>query len=415
MPTAAYYTLGCKINQYETEQIRREMEKFGFTTVSFAAEADVYVINSCTVTNTADSKSRRAVRQAVKRNPDAIIVATGCYAELEPSSLAAIAGVDMIVGNTEKESISERIAARFPGVTPKECAPVLPRTRTRAIVKVQDGCSQFCAYCTVPYARSVQWSRPISEVVDELRVLVDFGYKEIVLSGIRLGSYRPGLSQLIEASASVEGIERIRLSSLEVWEIDDRLLDTLSNTQKVCRHLHIPLQSGDLEVLQRMRRPYSPEDYRRTVEKARSAIPNLGLTTDIIVGFPGETEDHFDRTLAFVDSVQFSRIHVFRYSPRPRTAAAAFSDQVSSEEKSLRSERMIALGSQMSRSFAEKLVGNAVNVLLESKQGEHLHGFTDNYVEVQFPGSDKLRGRIESVFVERITDSGAAFGSIVSS
>lgn len=400
MPTAAYFTLGCKVNQYETESIRAGLERVGFATVAFAAAADVYVINSCTVTNTADSKSRRAIRQAARRNPGALIVATGCYAQLKPDDVAEIVGVDLIIGNDEKDSIPERVLARFPGLVAPSQEVVQPRVRTRAIVKVQDGCSQFCAYCAVPYARSREWSRPIPEVIDEIRALSDYGYKEIVLTGIRLGSYSHGLAKLIASVAQIDGIARIRLSSIEVWEIDDQLLDVLSASSKVCRHLHVPLQSGDAGVLELMGRPYDPAQYAETVAKARGAVPGLGLTTDVMVGFPGESGEAFERSLSFVREMEFSRLHVFRYSPRTGTRAAGMAGQVLEAKKTSRSEKMIALGDEMALRFAESIVGTTIPVLVESKCTEHLTGFTDNYVEVTFAGDGRLRGSIVPVTID---------------
>jgi threonylcarbamoyladenosine tRNA methylthiotransferase MtaB len=411
MPTAAYYTLGCKVNQYETEKIRAQLEGIGFATVGFASPADVYIVNSCTVTGSADSKSRRAIRQAVKHNPDAFVIATGCYAELKPTDVAEIEGVDLVVGNDDKDSIAERVLARFPGLKPNGSSRVQPRTRTRAIVKVQDGCSQFCAYCAVPYARSREWSRPISEVVDEISALAGFGYKEVVLTGIRLGSYSHGLAGLIEAAAAIDGIERVRLSSIEVWEITDELLGAMAASPKVCRHLHVPLQSGDAGVLESMRRPYTPQMYAGTVGKARKTLPGLGLTTDVIVGFPGEDTEAFDRSYRFVREVGFSRLHVFRYSARPGTAAVDLPGQVAESDKTARSEMMMARGEELAREFALDLVGKTMPVLAESKRTELLSGFTDNYVEVQFAGDNRLRGSIVPVRIDRV-GSGSVEGKI---
>ena len=406
MPTAAYCTLGCKVNQYETERIREGLERIGFSTTSFASQADVYVINSCTVTGTADAKSRRALRQAALRNPDAFVVATGCYAELDPGAAAQIDGVDLVVGNDDKHSIPRVVLARFPDVRPNGHRLARPRVRTRAVVKVQDGCSQFCAYCAVPYARPRPWSRDLPDVIAELRALAGFGYKEVVLSGIRLGSYAGGLPRLIRAAAEVEGIARIRLSSIEVWEINDELIETMAGNPKVCRHLHVPLQSGDAGALRLMRRPYMPEQYAATIRRVRGAIPELGLTTDVMVGFPGESPEAFERSYRFVEEMQFSRLHVFRYSPRPRTAAAGFPDQVREPEKARRSARMIELGGELMRRFSGRLVGSTVSVLVESRRTELLSGFTDNYVEVQFAGSERLRGEIVPVELLEVMDHG---------
>ncbi|MEN6520321.1 MAG: tRNA (N(6)-L-threonylcarbamoyladenosine(37)-C(2))-methylthiotransferase MtaB [Armatimonadota bacterium] len=411
MPTVAYYTLGCKVNHYETEKIREKLEESGFSTVSFAAPADVYIINSCTVTGTADAKSRRAIRQAIRHNPKAFVIATGCYAELEPVQVAEIEGVDLVVGNGEKDSIPERLIARFPGLIGDGHA-VRPRVRTRAVVKVQDGCSQFCAYCAVPYARSREWSRSIPDVLSELSALAGFGYKEVVLAGIRLGSYKPGLAKLIRAAAEIDGIERIRLSSIEVWEIDDEILSVLSESPKVCRHLHVPLQSGDGGVLKGMHRPYTPEEYAGTVRKAREAVPELGLTTDVMVGFPGESEDASERSFEFVRQMGFTRLHVFRYSPRKGTEAAKMPGQVPESEKTRRSEKMIGLGTLQARQFAERLLNRTINVLVEAKRPEVLTGLTDNYVEVRFTGSERLRGKIVPVRIDRVSEDGTAIGEM---
>lgn len=406
MPTAAYYTLGCKVNQYETEKIRERLELAGFSTVPFASAADVYIINSCTVTGSADSKSRRAIRQAARCNPEAVVVATGCYAELRPTEIAEIEGVDLVIGNDDKDLIPERLIARFSALPHLGHERAQPRVRTRAVVKVQDGCSQFCAYCAVPYARSREWSRPIPEVIEEISTLAGFGYKEVVLTGIRLGSYCHDLAELVERVSQIEGIERVRLSSIEVWEVDDRLVSVIAANPKVCRHLHIPLQSGDAGVLGLMRRPYSPVEYAAAIERVRGAIPGLGLTTDLIVGFPGETEEAFERSLEFVQKTGFSRLHVFRYSQRSGTAAAGMANQVAEADKTRRSERMIEQGAKLAHDFAQEMVGQTVSVLVERKHTEVLAGLTDNYVEVTFAGPAHLRGEIVPVRTKDVGQSG---------
>jgi len=402
LPTATFYTLGCKVNQYETEKIREKMEAYGFQTVAFPGPADVLVVNTCTVTSTADGKSRGAIRRAARISPGAIVVVTGCGAELDPVSFSRIEGVDLVVGNARKLEIAERIAARFAGLCGNGNRPVRPRSRTRAIVKVQDGCDQFCSYCTIPLARSQRMSRRLGEVVDEIRTLADFGYKEIVLTGIRLGSYSDedsmGLSELVLAAAEVDGIERVRLSSVEVWEISAPLVQALRHP-KVCRHLHVPLQSGDDGILKAMRRPYTAAQYAETVEAVRSAVPGLALTTDVMVGFPGESEEAFRRTREFVERIRFSRLHVFRYSARPNTRAATLAGQVRAEVSQRRSRELIAVGERLSEDFARRLVGKTVNVLVETRRREAgvLCGLTDNYVQVEFEGPEGLRGQIVPV------------------
>ncbi|MCL5102588.1 MAG: tRNA (N(6)-L-threonylcarbamoyladenosine(37)-C(2))-methylthiotransferase MtaB [Armatimonadetes bacterium] len=434
----AYHTLGCKVNQYETEKTREALESAGFETVPFASRADACVINTCSVTQVADSKSRAAIRRALRLNPEAYVVVSGCYADLEPSAVGSIEGVDLVVAHGEKESLPERIIAHFGQANPQSAIrtpqSVRPRTRTRAVVKVQDGCDQFCAYCVVPYARSGRTSRPLTGVVEELRMLAEFGYKEIVLAGIRLGSYHDEsiadrelrIADLIERAAQVHGIERIRLSSIEPWEVDDALLDAMAHP-KVCRHLHIPLQSGDDGVLRRMNRPHDSARYREIIERVRTKIPGIGVTTDVIVGFPGEDDAAFDNTCRMIEAIEYSRLHVFRYSARRRTAAASMPDQVQPGVKKLRAEKLIELGKLAMTRFASSLVGRTMAVLVESEHvsginsrntgseavpTKYVTGFTDNYVEVKFPGDSSIRGEVVPVKITGIDQNGIAKGIV---
>ena len=420
MPTAAYYTLGCKVNQYETEKIREALERQGFQTVRFGTPADVCVINTCTVTSTADSKSRAAVRKAVRSSPKAMVVVAGCYADLEPQDFHAIDGVDVVVCNKDKDSIPQRVISRFGSQADDSpdrdsgVQDVRARTRTRAVVKVQDGCDHFCSYCIIPFARSPMVSRPLDDVIGELESLAEGGYIEVVLTGIRLGSYKHGgarLPELIRSAASVDGIQRIRLSSIEPWEVDDELVDAMA-APKVCRHLHIPLQSGDDGVLRAMNRPYDSRTYADLIDGVRSRVPGIGVTTDVIVGFPGETDDAFENTCGLVRRVGFSRLHVFRYSVRRRTAAASMPDQVDEKTKKARSERLIELGLEGMRGFAESFTGQNLEVLVESRNSENgmLVGFTDNYIETVFPGPSSLRGRVAEVRIQKALTDGRAQG-----
>lgn len=417
----AYHTLGCKVNQYETEKIREALEGAGFATVPFGSPADAYVINTCSVTSVADGKSRAAVRRALRLNPEAFVVVAGCYAELEPDEIRAIEGVDLVVPNDEKDAIAERVAARFGNIQYSiiNIQSVLPRVRTRAVVKVQDGCDQFCSYCIVPHARSVKSSRPIQDVLAEIRALADFGYREIVLTGIRLGAFGArsevggrksegsGLAELVGAVSEVDGIERVRLSSVEPWEVDEALLEAM-RSPKVCRHLHIPLQSGDDEVLRRMNRPYTAARYREIVSRVRAAIPGIGITTDVIVGFPGETDEAFANTRALIEEVGFSRLHVFRYSARKRTPAASMAGQISAEVKKRRAQNLIELGKIAMRRFAESMIGETIDVLVErrARRANHLTGFTDNYIEVSFAGDAALAGRVVAIRIVGLDQDG---------
>jgi threonylcarbamoyladenosine tRNA methylthiotransferase MtaB len=417
MPTVAYYTLGCKVNQYETEQIRQDLERAGCVTVSSNSRADAYVINTCSVTGVADSKSRAAIRRAVRLNPDAVIAVTGCYAQLQPGRVADIEGVDLVFGNDEKEQAAERILARL-GIVPSVSAAkteVALRRRTRALVKVQDGCDQFCAYCIVPLARARKYSRPIEEIRTELEALASCGYREVVLTGIRLGSYENGgnrLPELVRMAADVEGIERIRLSSIEPWEVDASLLDAMDRP-KVCRHLHIPLQSGDDDILSRMGRPYTAEDYLLTVENVRKRFPDVGITTDVIAGFPGETEEAFENTLRMVTDAGFTRLHVFRYSQRPGTLAAQMTGQVPTDVRKRRADELIRVGLIAMADFASRFVGRELAVLIETTgPTKLLTGFADNYVEVNLAGDVGLKGRIVRVKITGVNESGKATGKV---
>ena len=412
----AYITLGCKVNQYETEKIRELLEAAGFSTVPAGATADIYVINTCSVTSVADGKSRAAIRKAIRTSPDAYIVVAGCYAELEPEQISAIEGVDMVVSNSEKDEIAERLIARFGSTSDFGQLRVRPRMRTRAVVKVQDGCEQFCAYCVIPYARSGKRSRPLADVIAELEELAEFGYKEVVLTGIRLGSYECGnvhIPELVRAAAGVDGIERVRLSSIEPWEVDDALLDAMQ-LPYVCRHLHIPLQSGDDAVLRAMNRPYNSAEYLRIIDSVRSRIPGIGITTDVIVGFPGETDECFANTCAAVKGAEFSRLHVFRYSPRERTAAASMPNQVDAEKKKERAEKLAHMGKMGIITFAQSMVGRTLDVLVEreDKSSKLFTGFADNYVDVAFSGGSRLKGEVAGVRIISVDSEGRARGEL---
>ena len=438
MPTVAYHTLGCKVNQYETEKTREALESAGFATVSFGSAADAYIINTCAVTEAADSKSRTAVRRALRLNPDAFVVVTGCYSQLEPARVRAIEGVDLIVPNEEKELAPERVIARFArpsppaplprrerGAAPSPPAPlphrergaVRPRVRTRAVVKVQDGCDHFCSYCIVPFARPRKYSRKIEDVTAEIEALAAFGYAEVVLTGIRLGAYADGdarLPQLVLRAAQVDGIRRIRLSSVEPWEVDDALLDVLTHP-KVCRHLHIPLQSGDDRILAAMNRPYSARGYLGLIERVRARIDGVGITTDVIAGFPGETDQSHENTCGVVRQAGFSRLHVFRYSPRKRTRACSLPAQIDSATKRRRAEELSELGRMAVMEFAGRFVGTVLDVLVEgrSRGTNQLMGFADNYVRVHLdPADSVVSGEIVRVRVTGVDQDGNACGCI---
>ncbi len=418
-PTIAYYTLGCKVNQYETEKARHALESAGFATVPFGSAADVCVVNTCSVTSVADSKSRAAIRKARKVNPEAWIVVTGCYSALDPMEVSRVTDVGLIVPNEDKDSLAELIAARFGvslGGSSEVASSAMPRVRTRAVVKVQDGCDNFCAYCVIPYARPVLSSRPMGEVVSEVEALAQSGYKEVVLAGIRLGRFESGelrLPDLVRRIADIDGIQRIRLSSIEPWEVDEKLAEVMQ-MPKVCRHIHIPLQSGDDLILAAMNRRYTADEFIAKADMLRAAILRIGITTDVIVGFPGEDEEAFANTVRVVERVGFSRVHVFRYSARKRTAAAEMPNQTAHDVKTKRANALSEIAQSLAVEFAKSHIGQTLQVLAESqtdKPGE-LAGYTDNYIRVRFQAPPKLKGSIVPVRLTEVLEDGETVGVV---
>lgn len=419
MGTAAFYTLGCKVNQTDTAALQNLFEQAGFSTVPFDGLADVYVINSCTVTHLGDRKSRQMIRRARRVNPEAVIVVTGCYAQVSPEDVMTIPEVDLVIGTHSRERLPELVveakAKRLNCVAPleeKQAFELFPATqsgeRTRAFLKVQEGCRQFCSYCIVPYARGPLYSRPPAAAASEAARLASEGFRELVLTGVHLGSYGvdlPGdlaLSDLIRQLAPIGGIERIRISSIEPTEITPDLVDVLLEYGKVCRHLHVPLQSGDDVILQRMNRKYDSGEFLQMVRWLRAQIPEIALTTDLMVGFPGETEEQFARTLAMAEKCGFSRLHVFKYSPRKGTPAATFPDQVPYQEKEKRSKRLMALGVELAARFRQDFIDKTIPVLFEEtvKPGI-IAGLTEHYVRVLVSGDENMLGQIASVNITR--------------
>ncbi|MDH7481364.1 MAG: tRNA (N(6)-L-threonylcarbamoyladenosine(37)-C(2))-methylthiotransferase MtaB [Armatimonadota bacterium] len=423
MPKVAFHTLGCKVNQYETQRMADALRASGYDVVDFADSADVYIINSCSVTHTADSKSRQAVRTIARRHPGASVVLTGCYAETSPDEARGIEGVSLVLGNRHKDAIVEYIGRLLPSkVSKTDMAASVSRAasaRTRALVKIQDGCDQFCSYCIVPFARPTMWCKPADEVVDEVTQLADRGFKEIVLTGIRLGRYEYGgtnLVGLLQSLVKVSGIERIRLSSIEMTDVPICLLEIMASEKKICRHLHVPLQSGNDGVLKRMNRPYTAEEFERFVEEARLRVSDIAITTDIMVGFPGETIEEFEETYRFAERLEFSRAHIFRFSPRQGTAAYLMPDDVSPVEKKRRSELLIELAKAHSEKFAKRFIGKTMAVLVEgNKESKLRSGFTDNYIRVVFKNDPKCEaGEIVQVRIADVKEN-QVFGEIITS
>jgi threonylcarbamoyladenosine tRNA methylthiotransferase MtaB len=420
MPQVAFHTLGCKVNHYETEAIWQLFKAAGYDRTEYESKADVYVINTCTVTNTGDKKSRQVIRRAVRKNPDAVICVTGCYAQTSPAEIMAIPGVDIVVGTQDRTKMLDYIeqyrVERQPinGVGNIMKARVYEELdvpaftdRTRASLKIQEGCNNFCTFCIIPWARGLMRSRDPKEVVKQATQLVESGYKEIVLTGIHTGGYGQdmkdyNLAMLLKDLETVEGLKRVRISSIEASQITDEVIEVLRHSNIVVRHLHVPLQSGSDTVLKRMRRKYTMAEFAERIEKLREVLPNCSITSDVIVGFPGETEEEFMETYNFIRDNKFSELHVFPYSKRTGTPAARMEDQVDEEIKNERVHRLIELSNQLAKEYASMFDGDVLEVIPEEKYTEDgaeglLIGYTDNYLKVMFEGTEDMIGKIVKV------------------
>jgi threonylcarbamoyladenosine tRNA methylthiotransferase MtaB len=429
VPRVAFYTLGCKVNQNEIEALSALFKERGYTIVDFEEQADVYVINTCTVTHLADRKSRQMIRRAIKTNPQAKVVVTGCYAQTDPHAVKKIPGVSLIVGTNEKghllELVEELHQAGDISVTKgsprivvrkyqemqqfEEIATEKNIARARAYLKVQEGCDQFCTYCIIPYARGPVRSRSLKNTLEEAEKLIKAGFREIILTGIHLGAYGRdlgagiNLEYLLQYLLPLNQKVRWRLSSLEPTEVNPELLRLLLENANFCPHLHLPLQSGHDEILRAMHRPYTTAQYLKIVTEIREVIPDIALTTDVMVGFPGENEEHFREYLRFVERVAFSRLHVFKYSPRKGTPAAKFSGQVLPPVKELRSREMFQLGKKLEKQYAEKFVNQLLHVLVEEKVGGTTwEGSSANYLKIRFTALRELRGKIVPVVLKKV-------------
>lgn len=427
MPTVAFHTLGCKVNHYETEGIWNMFKAQSYERVDFDRQADVYVINTCTVTNTGDKKSRQTIRRAVRKNPEAVVCVTGCYAQTSPGEIMEIPGVDVVVGTQNRKKmigyIEEHLETREPvnGVENIMKNRVFEEMdvpeftdRTRASLKIQEGCNNFCTFCIIPWSRGLLRSRDPKDVVTQAQRLVDAGYKEIVLTGIHTAGYGEDMqdynfAKLLQTLESdVEGLKRIRISSIEASQITDEVIEVLDKSEKIVRHLHVPLQAGSDTVLDRMRRKYTSDFYYQKVEKIKKALPGLAITSDVIVGFPGETDEEFMETYNFIKKVGYSELHVFPYSQRTGTPAAKMKDQVDDKIKNDRVHQLIDLSNQLAKEYASDYENEVVEVIPEerSKDSDNpnmLVGYSDNYLKVRFAGSDDMIGKIVRV---KITKAG---------
>jgi len=388
---AAFYTLGCKLNQAETESLVGQFSQSGFQIVSPNDVADIYIANTCTVTHIADRKSRHWLRLARRRNPQALIIATGCYAQRNRQALAQLA--DLVVGNEEKEHLlaltqTLSLGGRGLGEGETEQSQVLAATvRTRSLIKIQDGCHSACTYCIVPKVRPHEYSLPASQIIDEVKQKVALGYKEVVLTGTKVGSYRDGsadLRDLVQRILTSTGIERLRLSSLQPSEISSEFI-ALWRDERLCRHFHLALQSGSETVLERMKRNYSLNQYRRTLSLIKEKIPEVAITTDIMFGFPGESDEEFEQSYSFCQQAGFANIHVFPFSPRPETTAARMAEQIEDKVKQERDQRMLELSQSCRRRFCQQFLRQTTSVLWEKETspGSGIYsGLTSNYIRV---------------------------------
>ena len=414
--------IGCRLNISEVESLGRQFRMAGHQVVGPGEAADLCVFNSCAVTHVAARTSRQKIRQLKRANPGAAVVVTGCYAEVSPDEVQAL-DIDLIVGNDDKDRLIEKVRSaglldETDTIPAPDAAFPLPDSHTRAFIKVQDGCDNRCTFCIVTLARGAGRSRTIPDVVAEIEQLVALGYQEAVLTGVHLGSFghdrgNPnGLKDLVQAILSETGLLRLRLSSLEPWDLDNAFFDLWENP-RLCRHLHLPLQSGNDEVLRRMARRTSQRQYAALVESARQRIPNLSLTTDLIVGFPGETEAHFADSLAFVDQMAFSHMHIFRYSPREGTAAYTMSGQVAVDAAKERSRQMHDLAARHERAFRQASLGHTFEVLWETSEetlgGRLWAGLTDNYIRVSAFAARNMQNQIsEATLTHLLPDAVAA-------
>ena len=420
MKSVASYALGCKVNQYESEAIAELFEEKGYDVVGIDDKADVYVINTCTVTNFGDKKSRQLIRKVKRQNPDALVAVVGCYAQTAPDEVMKIEGVNIVIGTKDRKEIVSIVENYHDNKPENHVSPIMKerefehlkihklKNRTRAYLKIQDGCSQFCSYCIIPYARGPIRSRDPEDIMEEVNVLAQNGFKEIVLTGIHVASYGKDIKNInllgiIKRVHEVEGIERIRFSSIEPNIITDEFVSEIVKLKKVCHHFHLSLQSGCDKTLKEMNRKYTTEKYYEAVCILRKYMADVAITTDIIVGFPGETEEDFNESYEFAKKVQFSKIHVFPYSPKKGTPAAERKDQILNSIKQERSKKLIELSDKMANDFMSKYIDKTVEVLFERNIGENQYeGHTGNYIKVVGNSNTDVSNNIINVKIKSV-------------
>ena len=430
MKKVSFYTLGCKVNQYETNAMAQKFKEAGYEIVDMNDDiSDICIVNTCTVTNMSDRKSRHSLRRVKEKNPSAIIAAVGCYAQVAKNDLEKMPEIDIVLGNEEKanivqyvekfmESQNENKLIEIEDISSKkefeDMGQITYTEKTRAFIKVQDGCNQFCSYCIIPYARGRVRSRNAESIIKEITQIAQNGIKEVVITGIHVASYgrdfgnENGLIELLEKINEIEGIKRIRLGSLEPKIITEEFMQRLSKLEKICHHFHLSLQSGCDETLKRMNRKYATAQVREIIERLRRYYDDVMLTADIIVGFPGETEEEFETTYQFLKEVKLYKMHVFQYSPRKGTRAAVMPNQVDGSIKEARSKRLIELSNENQKMYNQQLVGKKVEVLFEDKEVEdgttYFRGHTQNYVLVKYKTDENLENTLKNVKVLELED-----------
>lgn len=428
MKKVAFYTLGCKVNQYETEAMLEMFKEDGYEQVGSEDYADVYVINTCTVTHMSDRKSRQYIRRMKKKNPDSIIAVVGCYSQVSPEEILEIEEVNLVMGTNERRTIVDEIKKLEQAQGEKKASTVddimkvrafeeieisQSNGRTRAFMKIQDGCDRFCTYCIIPYARGGKVrSRDMESIVNEAKTLAENGYEEVVLTGIHVASYgkdlrenKVGLLDVIKRINEIDGIKRIRTSSVEPILFTDEFVDEVSKMEKVMPHYHLSLQSGCDDTLKRMNRRYTTSEYKEIVDKLRREIPDVAITTDVIVGFPGETEEEFDKTYNYLKELELSQMHIFKYSPRKGTKAADMENQVNPQLKHERSEKLLNLNKENFKKFASRMLNKEFDVLFEQSIGDNKYeGLTPNYLKTIVECNDDIAGKIVKVKITEVKD-----------
>ncbi len=418
-----FQTLGCKVNQYESEAMQKLFEAAGYETASDISEAAVVVVNTCTVTAVSSQKSRQMIRRAAGVNPNAVLAVVGCYAQSEPAEISKIDGVDVIIGTKDRTRIVELVEAAIgkrekifqvgsvEDIREFEELPHAPH-RTRAFLKIEDGCNNFCSYCIIPYVRGRVRSRSLKSIRTECLALAAAGYKEIVLTGIHIGAYGRDLSGkifLVDAIKTVLDAAnplRLRLGSIESAEMTDELIDLLKTDARICNHVHLPLQAGSDEILKAMRRPYTTKNFSELTARLTAEIPGISIGTDLIAGFPGETDEHFAETLTFIQAQPFSKIHVFPYSARAGTVAASLPNQITPKIKKARAGLALEVSRAKAQAFSERLIGKTVEIIAETSTGGIVDGLTKNYVRVYLSDENIPLGEVVKVKVERLHKDG---------